>query len=561
MNYTYLIIPGVLFLSAQAAISDAAPQQLLNPNNQSSQPMPRSKIAIIGAGLSGATAAYYLHDSIRESQEVDITIFESLPEMGSRIKSIKYRGRTIEVGAPAASTHDWCVLRAMKDVGLAPKAPDPRWYFRVKKRVGVWNGGEILIAEPHEPQCSTWWEIVWKLWRDGTTAWYLRKVSPPMWWELGKLMWRYGVSPWRFHRAVSSDLAAWDRFGADLDAWERLTFSNLGSEMDKSGLSAQVLGSARSCLRDLGHSNEFLNEVVEPCTRARFGQNLDGVRGLSAEIAFREFFSRSVSVSGGNCRLVDRLISLSKADLKFNSGIKEIHPGQSKRYKLRVESPLPKSNVSTYWEDFDAVAIAVPFSMSGVSFGEEVDIRMNLDASSHPSERHITHFVSSQDLSPDFFKLLPRIKLPDMISTTPYSSNVPDIYSITLLDTITRIDRTGCSPPPLSSRLDLDDCDSVIHEGIYRVVSSETIDNQTLSKMVGSSSDYDFPFIHRQVWPYITATEIDFQLPTRKIELAPGLYYTGGGEDIISSLEMSCRMGFNAGMKVFNAVSQSRERD
>lgn len=132
---------------------------------------------------------------------------------------------------------------------------------------------------------------------------------------------------------------------------------------------------------------------------------------------------------------------------------------------------------------------------------------MGLDASSHPSERHITHFVSSQNLSPGFFNLLTGTRLPDMLFTTANSSNVPDIYSITLVDTITRIDRTGCSPSS-STRWDPDDCDIVIHEGIYRVVSSGMIDNQTLRKMVDSPTNYKFPFIHRQAWPYITATEI-----------------------------------------------------
>ena len=186
---------------------------------------------------------------------------------------------------------------------------------------------------------------------------------------------------------------------------------------------------------------------------------------------------------------------------------------------------------------------------------------MDLDTSCHPSERHITHFLSSQYLSPGFFNLPTGTRLPDMLFTTANSSNVPDIYSIILVDAITRIDRTGCSPPPLSSTWDLEDCDTVIHEGIYRVVSSGMIDNQTLRKMVGRPTYFEFPLVHRQAWPRTTATEIDFELSNNEIELAPSLYYTGGGEDIMSSLEMSCRMGFNAGTKVFDAVSQSRERD
>ena len=148
MHVSSSIVPGILFLAAQAAKSDAAPQQLLSPNNQSTQITSRKKVAIIGAGLSGATTAYYFHDSLREIQEFSITIIESSPEIGGRIKSIKYRGRTMEVGAPAASMQDWCVLRAMRDVGLVPETPDSMWYFPVKRTVGVWNGVEIVNAGP-----------------------------------------------------------------------------------------------------------------------------------------------------------------------------------------------------------------------------------------------------------------------------------------------------------------------------------------------------------------------------------------------------------------------------
>ncbi|PVH74685.1 hypothetical protein DL98DRAFT_22018 [Cadophora sp. DSE1049] len=555
MQIIHVLISGVLVLSAQATSSEYTPQQTLVSNNQSTQQNPRKKVAIIGAGLAGATAAYYLHDSIRELQDVDITIFESSPQIGGRIKSIKYRGRTIEVGATAASNHDWCFLRAMKDVGLAPKVPDLGWYYRVVKTVGVWTGEELVSAGPHEPQCSTWWEMILKVWRDGMTAWHLRKISPPMSWDVVKLMWRYGLSAWKFHRAVSSDLAAWDNFGADVYSWETHTFDSLGSEVNKSGLSAPVLRSAGSYLRGLNLSASILDELVEPYARARFTQSLQAMRGIAAAIAYRDFFSRSLSVSDGNYRLVDRLITLSKSDLRLSSRVKEIQPGHTKRLSLGMESSLPEVTKGTHREEFDAVMIATPLHLSGKSFGAGVDIHMDSDASRGLlSERHVTHFVSSQELSPQFFNLPPGTRLPDTLLTTANSSNFPDIFSITLVDTITRIDQTGCSPPPASAPWDLEDCDTVIYEKLFRAVSSGIIDNQTLSKMIGSPTDYEFLFIHRQVWPYITPKDASHQFQTGKIELAPGLYYTGGGEDIISSLEMSCRMGFNAGMKAFNGV-------
>ncbi|KAK0110985.1 hypothetical protein ONS95_001366 [Cadophora gregata] len=554
MHSSTFTIPSlltILLLYVQVQGSDTSSQTILTSNNQTTFPPPSSpsprKVAIIGSGLSGATAAYYLHDSTCEIQPIHITVFERSPQPGGRIKSVKYRGKTLEVGAPAVSTHDWCFLRAMRDVGLEPKKPDRAWKFRVKRTLGVWDGERLFDARAHEPLCMNWWELIVSVWREGRHAWLFRKVSHPMWWEVGRLVWRYGVEAARFQRAVVGDLDAWDGFGRDFYDWETHTFGDLGVEADKSGLDVRALGSAREYLRGLDVSERFLEEVVEPYARGRFARNLDSLRGIAAEMAYREFYARSVAVAEGNVRLVDRLITLSKADLKLNTSVKEIEPGKFKRFNLGIESSLPDSTVETRWEEFDAVIIATPLHLSGISFAESLNIHFETTASKTPlCERHITHLVSSHCLSPEFFNLPPGTRLPDTILTTANSSTNPEIFSVTLLDTLTRIDTTYCSP------WDLEDCDMVVYEMIFRIVSSEAIDNQTLAEMVGSPTDYEFPFVHRQVWPYITPDESGSQLPTGKIEIVPGLFYTGRGEDIVASLEMSCRMGFNAGIKASN---------
>ncbi|KAH9212820.1 hypothetical protein DL95DRAFT_391147, partial [Leptodontidium sp. 2 PMI_412] len=82
-----------------------------------------------------------------------------------------------------------------------------------------------------------------------------------------------------------------------------------------------------------------------------------------------------MAVSDGNARLVDRLITLSKADLNLNSRIKEIRNGHSKRYNLVAEPSSPETTVVEQWEEFDAVVIAKPLRLSGIVFGGSLNIK------------------------------------------------------------------------------------------------------------------------------------------------------------------------------------------
>ncbi|CAH8605930.1 unnamed protein product, partial [Dicrocoelium dendriticum] len=51
---------------------------------------------IIGAGMGGATAAYYLRQLF--GSEVVITMFEQSGRIGGRIKSASFAGQLIETG-------------------------------------------------------------------------------------------------------------------------------------------------------------------------------------------------------------------------------------------------------------------------------------------------------------------------------------------------------------------------------------------------------------------------------------------------------------------------------
>ena len=73
---------------AQAARSIAARQASALPSKQ-------TRIGIIGAGVAGLTAAH----TLRKMGYDKLVIFEKQPEVGGKVKSVIYQGRTYELGA------------------------------------------------------------------------------------------------------------------------------------------------------------------------------------------------------------------------------------------------------------------------------------------------------------------------------------------------------------------------------------------------------------------------------------------------------------------------------
>jgi monoamine oxidase len=77
------------------------------------------RVAIIGAGIAGASAAYFISNEA-SLHGIDITIYYSSSKVGGRLKSVNYRGRTLEIGAQYWSNEDWCMARAMEKVAVLP---------------------------------------------------------------------------------------------------------------------------------------------------------------------------------------------------------------------------------------------------------------------------------------------------------------------------------------------------------------------------------------------------------------------------------------------------------
>ncbi|WP_082234699.1 protoporphyrinogen oxidase [Halobacillus massiliensis] len=81
--------------------------------------MNRKKVIIVGGGISGLTAAYYLQKEKREKQlSLDIQLIEAGDKLGGKIQTVKRDGFTIERGPDSFLERKKSATRLAKELGL-----------------------------------------------------------------------------------------------------------------------------------------------------------------------------------------------------------------------------------------------------------------------------------------------------------------------------------------------------------------------------------------------------------------------------------------------------------
>jgi Prenylcysteine lyase len=225
-------------------------------------------------------------------------------------------------------------MAAKENVGLKEINSNP---LALPRSVGVWDGEELRTA----PKCN---------------------VESPSWWDLVRSSWKYGLSPWRFRHAVLSNLKKWKSFA------RQRPFDIIVKELEYVGLDGLILASAENYLRNLSIVPHFQSDFVQPCSRARFSQNLAALCGFSSLMAAAQ--SKATSISGGNTRLIERMIRLSEGDLHLNSQVMKISPGHHRRYRLSVARDPSAHSPNPEHEEFDIVILAAPLQSSKVDLGD-----------------------------------------------------------------------------------------------------------------------------------------------------------------------------------------------
>ena len=490
------------FASFLSSTATSTQEPLLDESRSPSTRISHESVAIIGAGISGALVAFELQERAYPSSQYKVTMFEKGSNMGGRIRSVSLpqnRRLTAEAGSSHFYVEDQCIIQAIKNVGLEFDRPDPN---APPDTMSVWNGTNLWQSSTCDSKTSSWADL-----------------------------WKYGLSPWKYRRAMREVSNRWQLFAG-------IRFvGNVTRELESYALGGFVSQSATQYANDTGISPRYSSDLIDPCVGTRFMQDLVGVHSLAALMAAQK--TRVGPIRGSKIRLFERLIKLSDSELRLNKTVIRIGPGQERRYRITC-SEQSSHTVSEY-QEFDKVVLAAPLSSANVNLGGLSTL--NNAALPQYSEVHVTHFLTPASLSPTFFNLSSETCMTDKILVTGNASSHVNLYSISR-STECWIDREYCQPSQ--------PCDQLVCENLYRVVSGKHIEDRDLVGMVGELYDKDkllheqnMSWVHRQAW----SSAVPAHRPTagflEQIQIAPGLFYLGAAEEIISSMEMSCRMAKN----------------
>ncbi|KAI0096947.1 hypothetical protein GGR51DRAFT_542111 [Nemania sp. FL0031] len=478
-------------------------------------------IAIVGAGVAGASTAYNLHrlsaSSIEHSRKLKITVYESSPIIGGQVRTISPPGteNTLESGAPYFFPDDWCLSDTAQSLGLGQQAAPQ------SAGTMVWNGYRLR----KDRFCFD----------DGA-----RKVTSHSWNSIASNVLQ------EIKQFITKNLASGNSeresgaiasgFRSEITVMqEKLkslgrsdVFDSLHEELNRVGLGDTIKSSAQQFLNAFALPDSFQTSVVEPCIDALFGLNIEEATGLHVVASIGR--SRPTTIVTGNDKLVTRMLHESGAKLRLDSQVTKIETGDRQRFSLTIESTNSKKQTR---EEHDVVILT----------GNSIH-RLRSEPLPKAHQSYVTHFSTAYPLNPETFG----VKLgwnPSTLLTTDNSSYLDNETRILRLTTFPEfyIDRSDCHWD--------DECDQFLN--VHRVDSTAPISETKLRSMaegINTQESNPLMWIHTQSWdnraPIINST--GFDTVGHKIEPEPNML--NANSDLINTMEMSCRMGRNAALKL-----------
>ncbi|XP_066495722.1 prenylcysteine oxidase 1-like [Tiliqua scincoides] len=309
-----LLLAPLLLLSVRAGGAPRAEEPLRPP----------ARIGVIGAGIGGTSAAYFLRQKF--GRDVLIDVFER-GEVGGRLATLNVDGQDYEVGGDIMHPQYRYMKRFVKELGLST-------YPSQDGLIGIYNGDELVFEQS---SCDLW--------------------------SLIKLFWNYGLNPLRMYLWATGSLSKILRiYQYQSQDYAFSTNEDLLYALGGASLMQLLNQTIEEAMQNRGFSQKFIDEIITPIVRFNYGQGAN-VSGLVGLVSCGGIDLGLWSVEGGNKLVPSGLLSASKARLipgtvlsleektrqKGHSGDRE------KKYEVTYCS---ESELAT--ELYDIVLIATP---------------------------------------------------------------------------------------------------------------------------------------------------------------------------------------------------------
>lgn len=522
-----------LALLALLPWTSAGTEQVVLDSELHSRPY---NVAIIGAGAAGSSAAYHIARHAASGDiSFDITVFERNDYVGGRSTTVSVYDDSrypVELGASIFVKVNKILVDAAKEFNLstsklsssaAPSSSAPA--------VGVWDGREFRLT-----------------------------MQDTNWLDLAKLFWRYGTAPVRTVRLMKATV------GRFLQMYESpvFPFASLTQAAEDVDLLKVTGQTGEQYMAENGIIGKFGAEIVQSSTRVNYATNLKHIHGLEAMVCMAT--DGAMAVKGGNWRIFEGMLRASRAKLMLGTEVQDITRQVDGKYSLkhthrpRGFEDADESATST----FDAVIIAAPFQYTGIKITNE---ELTAPEEIPYVELHVTLFASPLLPLPAFFNIdtpVPHTILTTLPDNEPAQSGnlsvgSPGFFSISRLQTITS---------PVSGE----------EEYVYKIFSAAPLSRSFIDALFGIPSTSDLSsgllsldtdmqsgdgitpskitWLYGKIWhsyPY-EFPRVTFE----EIKLADGLWYTGGMDSFISTMETNALMGKNVAALVYEEAELRR---
>lgn len=270
MNPRTLPLRALLFLglwhTGRRSLASAPPELQDQPK----------KIAVVGAGIGGTSAAFYLRQEFGAGVKIDV--FEP-GVVGGRLATVKIGEYEYETGGSVIHPLNLHMKHFIEKLGIPPRTDVP-------SKMAIFDGKELTFEE------SDWFIV-----------------------NFLRMLWRYGFTFLRMHMWVESimdkfmRIYQYQQFGYSFSSVDRLLHAMGGDSfltLRNQTLEEAMIGE--------GFSQTFLNDIVVPIARVNYGQSVR-INGFVGAVSLAGADSGLWAVDGGNKRVCSGLLYNSKSEL------------------------------------------------------------------------------------------------------------------------------------------------------------------------------------------------------------------------------------------------------
>ncbi|KAJ1025100.1 hypothetical protein NDA16_002607 [Ustilago loliicola] len=530
----------------QRAYVESLSSQIFDPPR--SQAGQTRRVAIIGAGPSGTSAAYFLKhaqdlltSSNTSDDTIDVTIYERNTRIGGRTAiTHPYDNSSldpIELGASIFADVNLNLRRAVKDFSLETGA-----YVGMSGQMGIWDGQQFLF----EGDQSSWWTSAKFFLRYGYSAITTENIVKK---QLGYFAGLYKPSFLHSRRGGKQEGSA--------SGYPWTSIEELADAVNATSL---VGTTGMQFFKEKRVSELFIEEMVEAATRVNYAQDTDKIHGFGALVSLAA--SGATGVKDGNYRIFEEFARRSRARILTGvegevTGIVRYNSiARPRRDETEDSDKKPVTKVQWYigtksgeGEVYDAVIIATPWHNADITLlntpervkgNPFVHLHVTLLTTSRPSPNPEYFGLGSQDAVPttiltsdesvrrasekkrptddDGSKPAPEDpgSEPPVHAKKQFKKPILDFYSLNYLRSV----------EPQTNPRD--------KEYVVKIFSAAPISDSQLDRLFDSST---IGWIKRHEWdsyPLLTPTD---RFP--RIQVDEGLYYSNAMESLVSTMETS----------------------